>query len=70
MRVFYYKKNLENRVKEFSKLGVAQFGRAGSLGLSGRRFDPCHLDQILLGVDQLVDRGDGVSQAAGSSPVA
>ncbi len=37
--------SLENRVKEFSKkLGVAQFGRAGSLGLSGRRFEPCHLD--------------------------
>ena len=49
-------------------LGVAQFGRAGSLGLSGRRFDPCHLDNVF--VAQLVLEhltfNEGVT---GSNPV-
>ena len=49
-------------------LGVAQFGRAGGLGPSGRRFDPCHLDHVF--VAQLVLEhltfNEGVT---GSNPV-
>ena len=49
-------------------LGVAQFGRAGSLGLSGRRFDPCHLDNVF--VAQLVlERSTFNGGVTGSNPV-
>ena len=49
-------------------LGVAQFGRAGSLGLSGRRFDPCHLDNVF--VAQLVLEHSAFNGGVtGSSPV-
>ena len=46
-------------------LGVAQFGRAGSLGLSGRRFDPCHLDNVF--VAQLVLEHSAFNGGATSS---
>lgn len=45
-----YSNNLRSKVSEKIKknLGVAQSGRAGVLGTSGRRFESCHLDQLTI----------------------
>ena len=43
-------------------------GRAGGLGPSGRRFDPCHLDKVL--VAQLVSEHSAFNGGVtGSNPV-